>query len=140
MKKVVSLTLSAAMALSCASVLLAGCGRDGGISDYEHTIVFYSSQGDALVQQTAVAIQNFEAKYPGWKVYHTQPGGYDEVKEKVVSDLQADQQPDLAYCYADHVAQYLSTEQVIDMKSLIESTETVTGVGIDAQTGEQIAA
>lgn len=134
MKKVVSLTLTAALTLSCASVLLAGCGESGGISDYEHTIVFYSSQGDNLVQQTAVAIENFEKKYPGWKVEHQQPGGYDQVKEKVVSDLQANQQPDLAYCYADHVAQYLSSEQVIDMTPYINSTEKVTGVVPDSET------
>lgn len=135
MKKVGSLLLTAALALSCTSVLLVGCGEgktdDGvitSIEDPEHTIIFYSSQGDALVQKTANAIKSFQAKYPGWKVYHDQPGGYDEVKDKVMSDLQGNQQPDLAYCYADHVAQYLSSKQVIDMTSLINSTETVTGV------------
>ena len=135
MKKVGSLLLTAALALSCTSVLLVGCGKDPNdndtttsIEDPEHTIIFYSSQGDALVQQTAQAIKSFQAKYPGWKVYHEQPGGYDQVKEKVMSDLQGQQQPDLAYCYVDHVAQYLSSEQVIDMTSLINSTETVTGV------------
>lgn len=125
MKKIVSLTLTAALALSCTSALMAGCGSKGS-TDYEHTIVFYSSQGDALVQKTAVAIKNFEEKYPGWKVSHETPGGYDEVKEKVVSDLQANIQPDLAYCYPDHVASYLSTEQVIDMTPFINSKETQT--------------
>lgn len=125
MKKVVSLTLAAAMTLTCASVLLTtGCADD---KDLEHTIVFYSSQGDALSKITKNAIDSFEEKYPGWKVEHQTLGGYDNVKEKVMSDLQGEQQPDLAYCYADHVAQYLESEQVIDINKYIYSTETVTG-------------
>lgn len=127
MKKIVALALTATMTLACMSPLLAGCD-DTGISDYEHTIIFYSSQGDSLVNQTKVAIASFEAKYPDWKVSHQTQGGYDDVKEKVVTDLQGEQQPDLAYCYADHVAQYLPTEQVIDMSDYIKSPDTVTGV------------
>lgn len=135
MKKIVSLALATTIALPCVSLVLTGCGEGtGGSTDYDHTIVFYSSQGDALVQKTKIAIENFEAKYPGWKVDHQQPGGYDEVKDKIGEDIQGDNQPDLAYCYADHVAQYLPTEQVIDMKPFIESTETVTGV--DPVSGE----
>lgn len=126
MKKIVALTLTAAVALSGTAALVAGCGGSGN-SDYEHTIVFYSSQGDALVQQTAAAIKNFENKYPGWKVEHQTPGGYDEVRDKVKSDLEANIQPDVAYCYPDHVAMYLASEQVLDMKPFINSTETVVG-------------
>lgn len=134
-KRLISLTLTAAMALSCTSALIAGCGSDG-IEDYEHTIVFYSSQGDALVQQTANAIARFEAKYPGWKVSHQQPGGYDEVKTKITNDLQGKLQPDIAYCYADHVAAYLPTEQVIDLNAYINSTETVAGKNPDEKDAE----
>ncbi|MDE7295858.1 MAG: extracellular solute-binding protein, partial [Clostridia bacterium] len=130
MKKVGSLLLTAAITLSCTSVFLVGCGDDS-ISDYEHTIVFYSSQGQDLQKVTEEAIKRFEVKYPGWKVSHQVPsGGYDGVKEKVMSDLQANEQPDLAYCYADHVAQYLSSEQVINMSTLIGSDATVSGVEV----------
>ncbi|MDE6442069.1 MAG: extracellular solute-binding protein [Clostridia bacterium] len=129
-KRIVSLTLAAAMTVACTPVILAGCGGGEAI-DYEHTIVFYSSQGDNLQKKTKVAIDNFQAKYPGWKVEHTPQGGYDEVKEKISTDLQGEGgglQPDLAYCYPDHVAQYLQTEQVIDMNKYIYSTDVVTGV------------
>ena len=99
------------------------------IDDYDHTIVFYSTQGDALQAKTQIAIDAFEAKYPGWKVVHTQVGGYDDVKAKIVSDLQGGLQPDLAYCYPDHVAQYLQTSKVVDMSKYINSTETVKDAG-----------
>ena len=95
------------------------------ITDYDHTIVFYSTQGDSLQSKTQIAIDAFEAKHPGWTVVHTQVGGYDDVKSKIVSDLQGGLQPDLAYCYSDHVAQYLQTSKVIDLSTLINSTEKI---------------
>ena len=69
---------------------------------------------------------NFEAKYPGWKVRHDViSNGYNGIRTKVVQDLQGKKQPDLAYCYPDHVALYMQTEKVIDLKNLINSAETV---------------
>lgn len=132
-KKIVSLTMAAAMTLSCAPALLAGCGGGGGggNSDYEHTIVFYSSQGDNLQKKTAIAIANFEAKFPGWTVVHETPGNYDNVKEKIVQDFGGDLQPDLAYCYPDHVAQYFSTEKVLRFNDFFNSTEEIEGVNPD---------
>ena len=116
-----------------ASTLLTACGG-GGTSDdsanggdaaidYSKTIVFYSTQGDSLQKVTANAIASFEAKHPGWKVEHIQPGGYDETKDKIVSDFQAASQPDLAYCYPDHVAQYLKTGKVVDLNDFINDEE-----------------
>ncbi len=125
MKKIMCILLVVAVAVTCCCVLLTACNETS--TDYSHTIVFYSSQGDSLQQITQVAINNFEAKFPGWKVEHVQVGGYDDVKEKVISDFQGKQQPDLAYCYADHVAQYLQTSKVIDLNTLINSTATVKG-------------
>ena len=125
-KKIVSLTLAATMSLAVMAPFVAGCAGDS--TDYEHTIVFYSSQGDTLQGITKRAIEKFEAKYPGWTVEHSPQGGYDDVKSKIMSDLEGEQQPDLAYCYPDHVAQYLTSELVLDMNKFINSTETVTGV------------
>lgn len=123
MKKFLGILVIIAIVLPFCVGMFSGCAE---ATDYEHTIVFYSTQGDNLQTITKQAIAAFEAKYPGWKVEHVQPGGYDEVKEKIVSDFQGKQQPDLAYCYADHVAQYLQTGKVYDMNSLINSTETIT--------------
>lgn len=126
MKKILSklLVFALVVTLSGAVSLFAGCsGDDNSVTDYEHTIVFYSSQGDSLVSVTDAAIASFEAKYPGWKVEHIQPGGYDDVKEKVVADFKSYAQPDLAYCYPDHVALYLQTKKVVALDKFINSTE-----------------
>lgn len=136
MKKVLSkiLALALVFCLSGAVSLFAACGNDNGDGgagsasvDYEHTIVFYSSQGDNLQKITANAISSFEKKYPNWKVQHTKPGGYDEVRDLINSDLGSETQPDIAYCYPDHVAQYLKNGSVVNLDKYITSTETVNG-------------
>lgn len=126
MKKILCILLVVAVVITCCSLMLTACNETS--TDYTHTIVFYSSQGQDLQSKTKIAIASFEAKFPGWKVQHVVPGGgYDGLKEKVISDFQGKQQPDLAYCYADHVAQYLQTSKVVDMNTLINSTEKVKG-------------
>ena len=112
-----------------ACFMLVGCEESA--TDYDHTIVFYSTQGDSLQQVTQNAINAFEAKYPGWTIKHTQVGGYDDVRDKIVSDLSGGLQPDLAYCYADHVAQYMQTNRVYDMAELIKMGKATVKVGAD---------
>ena len=128
--------------LMMTSTFLTACGEKEEPTDYSHTILFYSTQGDSLQSITANAKDAFEAKYPGWTVVHRQPGGYDEVKDKIVQDFQAGLQPDLAYCYPDHVAQYLKTGKVVDLNKFINSTETIAVNGVDTLVGytaEEIA-
>ena len=140
MKKLLVSLTAVVLILAMCSVLLVACGDDDttDTTDYSKTIVFYSTQGDNLQQITENAIKNFEAKYPGWKIDHRQPGGYDEVKEKIISDFQGGVQPDLAYCYPDHVAQYLQTGKVVDMSKFINSTELY-GETLIGYTEEEIA-
>lgn len=136
MKKLFKSCLALCALSATAVVGLTGCDGGKDAIDYDHTIVFYSTQGDNLQKKTDIAIQKFEAKYKGWTIKHTQVGGYDDVKEKVVQDLQGDIQPDLAYCYADHVAQYIQTSKVVDMKGLIESTEELDVPILNGETGQ----
>ncbi len=135
MKKILTVALAGCI-VATGCFAFAGCS---GGSDYEHTIVFYSSQGDDLSKVTDSAIKAFESKYPGWTVEHSQPGGYNEVLNKVRGDLTAGLQPDLAYCYADHVAQYIDTKTVVDMNKYLTSSESYTyTVGDNTKTIERI--
>ena len=118
MKKLLISMVVIVMVLAGCLTIFAACDNGG---DYDHVIVFYSSQGDSLQKQTQNAINSFQQKYPGWTVEHITPGGYDEVLSKVRSDISANLQPDLAYCYADHVAQYLESELVVDLNKYFTS-------------------
>ncbi len=122
MKKFLTVALVSCFALT-GCLMFGACEQK---SDYDHTIVFYSSQGQDLALVTDTAIENFKEKYPGWEVEHSQPGGYDEVLRKVRSDLTAGIQPDVAYCYADHVAQYIASGTVVDMSKYLKSAESHT--------------
>jgi len=117
-----TLMLSAITALAAAaSVSLTSCGGQ----DPAHTITFYHTMGDTLTKVLDGAITDFEAKFPGWKIQDSQVGGYDDVKDAIIADLRAQQQPDLAYCYADHVAAYLESEKVIDLSTFINNEATL---------------
>ncbi len=86
---------------------------------YEHTIVFCSTQGNALSRLTEEAIGAFEEKYPGWTVQHVVAGGYDDLQGRLRAELAGGLQPDLAYCYADHIANYLPSGKIVDMEQYL---------------------
>lgn len=122
MKKLITSILVVVLVLGCSVGLLAACDA----TDYDTTIIFYSQQNDNLQKITDSAIASFKAKYPGWNVEHrVQSGGYDGIRDKIVSELGGKKQPDLAYCYADHVALYMQTRKVIDVTKYVNSKETV---------------
>ena len=96
----------------------------------DKTIVFYHTMGDSLQETLKVAIDAFNAKYPDWTIEHSQIGGYNDVRSRCIAGLAAGNQPDLAYCYADHVAQYLKTGKVVDMSDYVNATGTLNGEAI----------
>lgn len=116
MKKILTTVIVFCLLAAGCLAIFAACGSSG---DPNHTIYFHTQQGNNLVSVTDEAIASFEEKYPGWTVEHTHAGGYDDVLNKVRSDLTAGTQPDLAYCYSDHVAQYLSSGKVVDMNKYL---------------------
>ncbi|MDE6013654.1 MAG: hypothetical protein K2G50_01770, partial [Anaeroplasmataceae bacterium] len=130
-KLVKTLAVAACVGGTCAA--LTSCKS----ADTSHTIVFYHTMGDSLQNVLANAVESFESKYPGWTIDHSQVGGYDDVKSTIIGDLQGNIQPNIAYCYADHVAQYIQTEKVIDLTKYINSTDTIDTV-IDGETVSQI--
>ena len=108
--------LLGAAALCGASVLaLASCG--GGKSANE--IIFYCSAGNTIRPVLDKKVEEFN-KTSDYKVKIVNPGDYDPLKEKIKADLKVGNQPAIAYCYPDHVAEYLSgsyKNKVIDLQS-----------------------
>ena len=109
----------------------------GGDSS-DKTITFYHSMGSSLQHVLKDAINKFKAKYPDWNVEDTLVGGYNDIRSRCIADLATGNQPDLAYCYTDHVSQYLKTCKVVDMSDYVNATGTINGNPI-GYTKEEVA-
>ena len=90
------------------------------------TITFYHTMGSKLSQLLNQYITDFNAIYPNITVKHQAVGGYDDVKDRVVREINAGVQPNIAYCYPDHVALYNEAGAVATLDDFIASTEVVT--------------
>ena len=111
----------------------------GGYDGSAVTITFYHTMGEALRNELDSAIARFNEIYPNITVEHSQVGGYDDVRDQINKDLVAGSQPNVAYCYPDHVALYNLTGKVVPLDNFIESTESDGNGGALGFSAEQIA-
>ena len=118
MKKIISLLLAAVMLLGIVGVL-AGCNQGGNkvAADFvmpeggfdtskEIEIVFYHQMGAQLQEILNTAIADFNKIYPNIKVTHKTYGDYNGVRDQIKTEISVGDQPNIAYCYPDHVALY----------------------------------
>ena len=144
MKKIVALILAVVMIMSMA--LLTGCDQgknpsgnpgtpgntgnfevpEAGYDGSEVTITFYHTMGSNLSDVLNLYIEEFNKMYPNITIQHEQVGGYDDVRDQISTQLTVNNQPNIAYCYPDHVALYNLTGKVVTLDSLINSTVEVT--------------
>lgn len=103
-----------------------------GPESKETVITFYSTMGKNLVTTFDSFLEEFYKENPGIKVEHTQVGGYDDVRDQISKELAVGNGPDLAYCYADHVALYNTSKSVLALDDFINSKDPAIGLS-DAQ-------
>lgn len=99
---------------------------EGGYDGSAVTVKFYHTMGENLSTVLDQYIPLFNEMYPNITIEHSQEGGYDDVRTKISTELTAGNQPNIAYCYPDHVALYNVPHAVVQLDNLIASTETVT--------------
>lgn len=132
MKKIVAMLLLVSMVAVC--LILTGCGTESKSNQIE--VVFYHTMGQNLRPVLQKYIEQFNKIHPEIKITEESIGGYDDVRDQVITELQAGKQPALAYCYPDHVATYLRSKKVIDLNEYIKDSE----VGLtEAQISDFIA-
>ena len=135
-KKILSLLLAATLLLSmlalvsCDKSTAAGMASfdvpEGGYDGSEVTIVFYHSMGAKLRGVLDTYIEEFNKLYPNITIEHSSMGDYDGVRDQIKTQLTAGEQPNIAYCYPDHVALYNVAKKFIPLDNLINSTIEVT--------------
>ena len=88
-------------------------------------IVFYHTMGESLRNVLDMYIEEFNELYPNIVIEHKQVGSFDDVREQIQTEITAGDQPNIAYCYPDHVALYNIANAVQPLDELINSTEVV---------------
>ncbi len=129
MKKLVSvLVLLTVLLTSCVSVSFADAYEvpETGYDGSEVTITFYNTMGANLQAVLNDYIVEFNALYPNIHVEYTSVGGYDDVRDQISTEITVGNQPNIAYCYPDHVALYNLAKVVATLDNYIDSDITVT--------------
>lgn len=85
------------------------------------TITFYHTMGENLRNVLDKYIKQFNKIYPNITIQHQQVGGYDDVRDKIKTELLTNQGPNMAYCYPDHVALYNTANCVVDLYEYMNS-------------------
>ncbi len=136
MKKIIAFFLVTVMLLGMVGTL-AGCNKGGQVApDFEMpeggfdttkpvTITFYHQMGAALQTILNTAIEDFNKLYPNITVEHKTYGDYDGVRDQIKTEISVGDQPNIAYCYPDHVALYNVAKAVQPLDVLIGSTMEV---------------
>ncbi len=124
MKKIVSMLLLLVMLLSVCSFATAEAAPAYDGSDV--TITFYHTMGANLVSVLDAYIEEFNKLYPNIHVQYTAVGSYDDVRDQVSTEITVGTQPNIAYCYPDHVALYNLAKAVQTLDKFIDSDAVVT--------------
>lgn len=114
-----------------ATMLFAGCGStkrtanfevpSEGYDGSEVTITFYHTMGSNLSDVLNIYVEEFNKLYPNIHIEHSQVGSYDDVRDQISTELPYGNEPNIAYCYPDHVALYNIANAVVQLDSLIDS-------------------
>lgn len=130
MKKKIGAILTAC-AMACLSLI--GCNNDpvadfvmpeGGFNnEAQIEIKFYHTMGQSLRSVLQSYIEQFNVLYPNIKVVEDQIGSYEDVRDQIVTEISAGNQPNLAYCYPDHVALFNQSNAVLSLNGFLSSGE-----------------
>ena len=93
---------------------------EGGYDGSAVTITFYNTMGANLSAVLETYIAEFNKLYPNITVVSTNVGNYDDVRDQISTEITVGNQPNIAYCYPDHVALYNLAKAVTTLDSLID--------------------
>ena len=99
---------------------------ENGYDGSEVTITFAHTMGAKLKEVLDFYIGEFNKLYPNIHIEHSSYGGWSDIAGQINTEIAGDNQPNIAYCYPDHVAGYNVAKAVVQLDDLIESTIEVT--------------
>ena len=96
---------------------------EGGYDGSAVTVKFYNTMGTNLTPVLEAHIAEFNKLYPNITIESVNVGGYDDVRDQISTEITVGNQPNIAYCYPDHVAMYNLAKAVTTLDSLIDHPE-----------------
>ena len=101
------------------------------------TVTFWHTMGATSMEYLNAMITNFNKIYPKITIEHDAQGGYDDIKEKLLTAIPANNTPVMAYAYPDHVAEYIDAGASVRLNAYVN--DPVIGFGADdgVSTGRQ---
>ena len=90
------------------------------------SIRFYHTMGENMSSVLDKYIVEFNKLYPNITVHWEQVGNYDDVRQQISSEIPNGKQPNIAYCYPDHVALYNLDNAVVSLDNLINNSSMIT--------------
>lgn len=92
-------------------------------------VQFWHTMGKVNQEMLEVMISNFEKENPDIDVEHAAQGGYTDIESKLLKAIPAKTTPTMAFCYPDHVANYIKSNAAVKLNDLISDAE----VGLSAE-------
>ena len=150
-RRLIAMALLVAMLAGIAA--LSGCGlkkknttnifvvpEAGFDMNSEVTITFTHTMGTKLQEVLNTYIAEFNKIYPNIHIEHVSAGGWGDINGQINTEIAGGNQPNIAYCYPDHVAMYNIAKSVVVLDNLIASDKAVGDTGeIIGLTAEQKA-
>lgn len=131
LKRILATVLTLIMALGMFAI--AGCGdsqnsssafvvpETGFNTEEQVEITFTHTMGAKLQGVLDTYIAEFNKIYPNITITHQSAGGWGDINGQINTEIAGSTQPNIAYCYPDHVAMYNIAKSVVVLDNLIDS-------------------
>ena len=128
MKKIITLLLGATAIASLASCGTANKPNFVCPEEFDETtpvtITFWHTMSATKLQPTLEEVnEEFMSMYPNVTIVHQQVGGYDDVRDQVITNMGTGDYPNIAYCYPDHVAIYNEAEITVSLDDVMSNSK-----------------
>lgn len=133
--------------LPATMMALSACGENpnkpsssngGNNQNQKVTVTFWHSMGKTNQELLQTMIKAFNDIYPNIEIKETAAaGGYEDLQTLVLKNVSTHNLPTMAFCYPDHVAQYLESGNggiVANLDSFINDPE----IGFKAEEGSHV--
>ena len=93
--------------------------------DEQVTITFTHTMGSRLQDVLNTYIAEFNKLYPNITIEHVSAGGWGDINGQINTEITGGTQPNIVYCYPDHIATYNLAKAVVTLDNLIGSQSKV---------------